>query len=218
MKFKFTGREVRDILISVLVLGLMFSYRNIDYFVQLTLIVGIAFVFHELAHKFIAVRFDCKAEYVLWPQGVLFSLLILFISGGRFFFAALGFVSISTFYATRIGYRYINLSLREIGLISIAGPTTNVIIALIASAISPFIPFAEFAVWLNLILAIFNLLPVPPLDGSKVFMWSRLAWAGLISLAVALIFLLPLLGALVSLFIAIALLALIFIIFQKEGL
>lgn len=218
MKFRFTKKEVRDIVISVLVLGLMFSFRDINFFIPLTIIVGIAFIVHELSHKFLAVRYDCKAEYVLWPQGVMFSLLVTFITGGRFLFAAIGFVSISTFYATRLGFQYINLSVDEIGTISAAGPFSNIIIALIASAISPFVPFADYAVTLNLILAIFNLLPVPPLDGSKVFMWSRLAWFALISLAGSLLFLIPLMGTLMSVLIALSLLGLVFILFQRSGL
>jgi Zn-dependent protease len=32
-------------------------------------------------------------------------------------------------------------------------------------------------VFVNVFLALFNLLPVPPLDGSKVFAWSKARWA-----------------------------------------
>ncbi|PJA00077.1 MAG: hypothetical protein COX78_01030 [Candidatus Levybacteria bacterium CG_4_10_14_0_2_um_filter_35_8] len=61
-----------------------------------------------------------------------------------------------------------------------AGPLTNVIIAIIAGFIikfsfifGSFAPIAEvlllIVVQINLLLAIFNLLPIPPLDGSKIF-------------------------------------------------
>lgn len=64
------------------------------------------------------------------------------------------------------------------GLVGAAGPLSNVLIALVfgllirfagALALPPqFLQIAIFIVFLNLILAIFNLVPIPPLDGSKV--------------------------------------------------
>ncbi|QQG42658.1 MAG: site-2 protease family protein [Candidatus Giovannonibacteria bacterium] len=64
------------------------------------------------------------------------------------------------------------------GLVGAAGPLSNIMVALVfgalirfsgALALPPqFLQIAIFIVFLNLILAIFNLIPIPPLDGSKV--------------------------------------------------
>jgi Zn-dependent protease len=61
-------------------------------------------------------------------------------------------------------------------LVSIAGPITNLLIAVVAALVYRLIPgISEFAqtiliqtVLLNLTLFLFNLIPIPPLDGSKV--------------------------------------------------
>jgi len=68
---------------------------------------------------------------------------------------------------------------KDMALVSLAGPLTNFLIAFIVAFvfnfISPFITdplilrIIYTIVQLNLLLGIFNLLPVPPLDGSKVF-------------------------------------------------
>ncbi len=74
---------------------------------------------------------------------------------------------------------------KDIALVSLAGPLTNILLALLASiCLKLFFPHsvieASFAtaffrmilitlVDYNLLLAIFNLLPIPPLDGSKIF-------------------------------------------------
>jgi Zn-dependent protease len=64
---------------------------------------------------------------------------------------------------------------RDSALISLAGPASNVLIATIASFILYSIPFSFFTIFLitlitiNLILALFNLLPIHPLDGGKIF-------------------------------------------------
>lgn len=63
---------------------------------------------------------------------------------------------------------------RDAALISLAGPASNLILASVLSLILKFSPQSLFSVFLipviliNINLAIFNLLPVPPLDGAKI--------------------------------------------------
>ncbi len=180
MRFTFTWREAGNLLVSTLVLGFLFSINNLNNFLPITLIAGLAFIVHELSHKFVAESFDCKAEYLLWPQGILFSLIISLVTRGGVIFAALGYVSISTYYATRLGYKFVNLSLEESGKISMAGPASNIVLGVVSAMLAPYIPIMSLGVVLNFVLALFNLLPFPPLDGSKIFMWSRMAWISLI--------------------------------------
>ncbi|MBI4098181.1 MAG: site-2 protease family protein [Candidatus Levybacteria bacterium] len=68
---------------------------------------------------------------------------------------------------------------RDMALVSLAGPITNFLIAAIAALVLKFviislgnpllIELVFRIVQLNLLLGIFNLIPIPPLDGSKVF-------------------------------------------------
>jgi len=76
-----------------------------------------------------------------------------------------------------------NVSERQNGIISLAGPATNVVIAFIfllvgavGTGIIGDIGLIGFPV--NLFLATFNMLPVMPLDGAKVFRWNKLIWVG----------------------------------------
>jgi Zn-dependent protease len=72
--------------------------------------------------------------------------------------------------------------LNGLALVSLAGPASNVAMAVILAVVSAttlhaFPALAQFAlrgVWLSLYLAIFNLLPVPPLDGSKLLLAARI--------------------------------------------
>jgi len=65
---------------------------------------------------------------------------------------------------------------RDAALISFAGPTSNFIIAIIVAIIYRLIPFGnellfvylQFLITLTLVLGIFNLIPIAPLDGFKV--------------------------------------------------
>lgn len=62
-------------------------------------------------------------------------------------------------------------------LVGIAGPTANMLIAVILGIVlrlfltaSPFGPLIALIVYINIFLALFNLIPIPPLDGSKLIM------------------------------------------------
>ncbi|MGB2762717.1 MAG: site-2 protease family protein [Minisyncoccales bacterium] len=64
--------------------------------------------------------------------------------------------------------------------VAVAGPAANIFLALIFGLLIRFLPFGTdlfsqnlififgFIVWINLLLAVFNLLPIPPLDGSHI--------------------------------------------------
>jgi Zn-dependent protease len=80
--------------------------------------------------------------------------------------------------------------------VSLAGITTNVILAFVFAAVIPVLYYVHgalpnattalallqqmcvYGIWINLVLAAFNLLPIPPLDGSHVFKYVLPpAWA-----------------------------------------
>ncbi len=67
-------------------------------------------------------------------------------------------------------------------LVALAGPASNVVFAVVLAAVAaataalnPAVSrFASQGVWLSLYLALFNLIPVPPLDGSKLLLAARI--------------------------------------------
>jgi Zn-dependent protease len=81
--------------------------------------------------------------------------------------------------------RYFRQPRRDMILVSAAGPVSNLLLAAIMAFVYRSIPWGSFgmeaawflipiramirtAVWANVLLAVFNLLPIPPLDGSRV--------------------------------------------------
>ena len=180
---RFTRNEIRDLIISFIVIALGFSilYCNRDYnqiiflFPIVMIGVGAGFIFHELGHKFTAMHYGYWAEYQLWPTGLVIALLSSFFG---FIFAAPGAV-----------YIYSNGMLEEEnGIVSLAGPAVNIVLGLlfygILMSLGPITDEAGYIIALicllgtriNFFLAAFNLLPIPPLDGSKVMSWSIPVW------------------------------------------
>ena len=182
----FGKQELRDLAIAWLVIGVVFtkvvsSWMNVSIyigFVYSLIIVGITFVFHELAHRTMARKCGAFAEFRLWPTGILFALLLAIISGGSIIFAAPGAVYVSALRIVRWKGGFSHLRNQDYGLISAAGPLTNLGVAAIFILLDYIYSFAFFSVtaYINIFIAFFNLIPFPPLDGSKVMRWDRKVW------------------------------------------
>ncbi|MBI2860749.1 MAG: site-2 protease family protein [Chloroflexi bacterium] len=182
-------KELRDLAVSALVLALAFGIALSGGFrafqrpgvlafviVPALIAVSLGFIFHEMGHRLIARRFGYFAEYAMWPAGLA---IALGFSLFGFVFAAPGAVMIQPKTAWGPG------STREIGLISLAGPATNIGLALVFLALESIDPALLFALGarINAWLAIFNLIPFGPLDGAKILRWNAGVWV--LSIAVA---------------------------------
>ncbi|MBU0527182.1 site-2 protease family protein [Candidatus Micrarchaeota archaeon] len=151
--------------------------------------VGSGFILHEMAHKLVAIYYGAHARFKMWTQGLIFMLATSMLG---VLFAAPGAVYIEARHITR----------KENGIIFLAGPALNIILVAFFVALNSIAPieqyysflakfqggFAGFGiaygilnVWqfgaaMNLILALFNMIPAFPLDGSKVYAWKRMIW------------------------------------------
>ena len=185
-------KEFRDLIISALVLALAFGIALSGGFTalrqptDLIAVVGMAlvavslgFVFHELGHRLVARRFGYFAEYVMWPTGLMVALVFSLFG---FIFVAPGAVMI---YPRATAWGTATISREKIGLVSLAGPATNiglVVVFLMLDAVQPARVFTMGAL-INTWLAVFNLIPFGPLDGAKILRWNKVIW--LISIVVA---------------------------------
>ena len=179
----------------------------------------IAITFHEAAHGFVAHRLGDDTAYELGrvsfnplrhidPFGTIVMPAILLLSHSLFLFG----------YAKPVPVNFRALRNPRIGmvLVALAGPATNIVLALAAAAAFHALVFApaDAAQWLadnlknalviNVVLAVFNMLPIPPLDGGRVavgllpnvlaYPLSRLEPYGMLIL-IGILILLPLAGS-----------------------
>jgi len=169
--------EIRDIAIAVAVLSFAFyNALGIDLLTSF-IVITLVFLSHELGHRFLARRYGCFAEFTLWTWGIILAIATSFTG---IIFAAPGAVYISPFKReSNFAFRVVHLTKKEYGKISLAGPAINIAIGAAAFAIMLFSDLSIFPIIMSIsfFLALFNLLPIQPLDGSKVLAWDKRIWA-----------------------------------------
>ena len=187
-KMGFSREEIKHLLISIFLLCIAFSiansfpiHKNFEFFVELLpfsfLAVITAFAFHEIAHKFAGIRYGYWSEYRMFPLGLILALSLSFLG---FVFAAPGAVQI------------FGMPTREhAGKISMSGPLSNILVSAVFLSISKItrIEIIALIASINAFLAIFNLLPLPPLDGRKILSWSMPIWLSMLIASAILFFL-----------------------------
>ncbi len=181
----FSRIELRDIAFAVTALTIAFfivmyprnGSGNILYYVVIAALSVLAgFFIHEMSHKVVARRYGCWAEFRADIRGLGLALLMSFFG---FLFAAPGAVWIAG-----------PVSRAQNGRISMAGPGSNIVVALVLLPIWFLQDFPNllrnvaFSLYFfNVFLAAFNMIPIMPFDGSKILRWSIPVYAGTLALA-----------------------------------
>ena len=199
MRFRFSKREIIDLTKAWIALSIAFGvvltvkgsginffgtdsfvFRLISTSTISAVTVGIGFLLHESAHKYMAQKYGHFAEFYSSDQMLLLALLMSPIG---FIIALPGAVVISGM-----------ITRTQNGKISIAGPLTNFVLAIIfaitaLSFSSPVVRIiSQYGFMINAWLGLFNLIPVWEFDGKKILAWSKRNYFLMVAFGVFLFF------------------------------
>ena len=170
--------------------------QGIIYFGIALVTVGIGFILHEIAHKFVAIHYGYLAEFRKDDVMLLIAVVMAVLAG--FVFAAPGATVIYTKAHDERG-----ISRKEYGIVSAAGPVVNLLLCIPFAALFLFagglaapttagnqllMAIGLAGIQINAMIATFNMLPISILDGNKVIAWSVPVFIVLIVASVAILF------------------------------
>ncbi len=191
---KFRKEEVKDIVVIILVFAFIVSFREwgketfdaLEGFKNLfnaIIIMTLTVLVHISGQKIASLYAGYETEFKIWWYGVVGALILCLISKGNIWFLAAGGVFLHHLSAHRLGaFRY-GVSMKAVGMVALMGPLANILLATFVKTIElwfPLIPVNTVLIQkvfiINWAYAAWSLLPIPPLDGSRLLYSSRLRY------------------------------------------
>tara|TARA_Y100000310_G_scaffold345388_1_gene464387 strand:+ start:1684 stop:2439 length:756 start_codon:yes stop_codon:yes gene_type:complete len=190
--YPFNKDEKKALLITTVVLAFIIGFNDgssqfnlskwLLHFIFIFIGVGISVLFHESGHRLVAFPAGFKVEYQLWWYGLVIGIIFALFSKGNIWILVPGGIWAHHMLIHRLGFFRYGPNTFAISVIALSGPLASIICATLIKTIqwiffSAGSPFLQKLFIFNLAYAVWSLIPIPPLDGSKVFFHSRLTFA-----------------------------------------
>ena len=233
--YKFTSHELRGFIIAILVIAFIISFKEwgassfnlgegLFNLFNSVLIVALSLLFNDAGKRIWGLAIGYRIEYRMWTFGLLGALALAFVSNGNIWLIVPGGFMIHHLAGHRLGYFRYGLNYFAQAMIALAGPLFTLMLIIFLKLLYAFSPnpLIQKAIIFNVVFAITSLLPIPPLDGSKIFFGSRMLYAFVLpALLVALILMIvsiPIfLALLFSLLIGVVLWIVYYISFERKA-
>jgi hypothetical protein len=202
----FSKAEAKEFWLATLILGLVYSWNGwgtveFDFWVGAAnflfafLIAASTLYIHHFGQRLWGTHKGYHVQHKVWWYGVGAAFIITLLSGGNVFVLAVSGTFVTIDITHRLGrYKY-GPNVKDFAMIALMGPLANIIVAGFFKSLQPWLPLPElidqFFVF-SLAFAAWSLLPLPPLDGSRILFGSRLLYAWVVGAVVGYVLLIQL--------------------------
>ena len=186
----FTAAELRGLIISILVIAFIISFKDwgkegvnialgLFNLFNAILIVALSMLVHISAQRIWSLITGYRLEWRMWGFGLLLGLIAVFLSNGSIWLILPGGVLVHHMAGHRLGWFRYGINYWALALIALLGPLASISLAVLFKALSGFVfnSLIEKIITFNIVYALFSILPIPPLDGSRTMFGSRLLYA-----------------------------------------
>ncbi len=201
----------------------------IENLVKVFVIVAIGMFVHDLGHDLISSKAGFNSEFRVWgikrlgfkeptypkayrflgrqfhvealPIGIILALIVTFLSNGQLYWAAVSSFGLVTVKAHRLGRKYVETTDYEDAKIAIAGPMAMAFLAIILKIFNGTGMFDK-AIMIYSVIIVYDMLPLPGLDGFHVLIGSKPLYAFGTAFLVSSVLLIHYLGGLFALLLA----------------
>ncbi|MBI2659376.1 hypothetical protein HYX05_04745 [Candidatus Woesearchaeota archaeon] len=212
--YKFTHHEVRGMIIAIFAVAFIISFKEwgaasfdtaagLYNLFNAVLIVALSILIHDFGQRAWGLAIGYRIEYRMWTFGLIAALIIAFVSNGSLWLIVPSGFMLHHIAGHRLGWFRYDINYFGQAMVALAGPLFTLMLIILLKTLNSFFPnpLIQKAIIFNVVYAITSLLPIPPLDGSKIYFGSRMLYAfALPAIAVSTIMMIvniPLLFALV---------------------
>lgn len=188
--YKFNPYELRGLAISILVIAFIISFRDwginrfdlaIGFYnlFNSILIVALSVLVHDAGQRIWGLAIGYRIEFKMWAYGLIFALIVAFLTNGRLWFIIPAGFMLHHLSGHRLGWFRYGINYFGQAMVALAGPLFSLMLIIILKILYSFSPnpLIQKTIIFNVVYAITSLLPIPPLDGSKIYFGSRMLYA-----------------------------------------
>lgn len=194
--FSITKQERIGIIITTIILAAILSFdewgtgkifdlnTGLKNFIIAIILGATTILIHHTAQKLLGIHYGIKAEQKLWWHGTLFSLLLTVITNGFLKIYTFTGLYVEPIKEQRLGKPRKEINMWEYANVALAGPIANILLATLIKTLQTGFDIVIYSqaisnkiFLLNWSYALYALLPIPPLDGSRIFYFSRQTYA-----------------------------------------
>ena len=188
--YTFTKYEVRGYAIAILAIAFIISFREwgagqfdltagVFNLFNSILIVALSILVHDAGQRIWGLAIGYKIEFKMWSFGVVLGLILAFVTNGKFWLIIPGTFMLHHLAGHRLGFFRYGINIIGQSMVALAGPLFTLMLIILLKVlytINPN-PLLQKAIMFNIIYNITNMLPIPLLDGGKIFFGSRMIYA-----------------------------------------